>query len=134
MLRCSTVLKKLQMKRCIFRKEWEVLENSPYVLPGDDEDIVEQVLHEGRNQHGKVIEGDDNAGDKGNDDADANVTQCDTITLVPQLERLSIKFGDVKSNAAELTQKLREFQVKLLHDDLLNSKQAPINSFFLHTT
>ena len=92
------------------------------------------MLHEGRVQRGEVIEVDDSDGDEGDKKADADVTQRDMITLVTQLERLAIKFGDVKSNAAELTQKLCQFQVELLHDDLLDSKQTQIDSFFLHTT
>jgi hypothetical protein len=116
-------------------QEREVLEHSPYAFPGGDKDIVEQVLHEGRVQCAEVIEVDNSDGDEGNnEDADADVTRHNTITLVAQLERLAIKFGDVKGNAAELAQKLCQFRVELLCNDLLNSKQTQIDSFFLHTT
>ena len=60
------------------------------------------------------------------------------MELVARLEqlstRLSIKFGDARANTAELSQKLCQFRVQLLHDDLLNSKQTEIDSYFLHTT
>ncbi len=110
-------------------QEHEVSEDSPYAFPGGDKDIVEQVLHEGRVQRGEVVEVEDNNDDE-DDDPDAHVTRRDTIGLVAQLERLSIKFGDT----VELPQKLRRFRAQLLRDDLLNSKQTHIDSYFLHTT
>jgi hypothetical protein len=68
-------------------QEREVLEHSPYAFLGGDKDIVEQVLHEGRVQCAEVIEVNNSDGDEGNsEDADADVTQHDTITLVAQLE------------------------------------------------
>jgi hypothetical protein len=116
-------------------QEREVLEHSPYAFPGGDKDIVEQVLHEERVQRGEVIEVDNSDGDEDdNEDIDAHVTRRDAIALVAQLERLTIKFGDVKDNVTELSQKLRQFRVQLLRDDLLNSKQTQIDSFFLPTS
>jgi hypothetical protein len=92
-------------------------------------------LHEGRVQHGKAIEVEDSDGnDDESEDEDAHITRCDTIALVAQLERLTIKFGDIKGNAVELSQKLCQFHGKLLHEDLKNSKQTQIDSYFPHTT
>ncbi|KAH9004093.1 hypothetical protein EDB86DRAFT_2825996 [Lactarius hatsudake] len=53
-------------------QEREVSEDSPYAFPGGDKDIVGQVLHEGRVQHGEVVEVEDN--DDEDDDPDAHVT------------------------------------------------------------
>ncbi|KAN0134131.1 hypothetical protein V8E53_008068 [Lactarius tabidus] len=50
------------------------------------------------------------------------------------LEQLTIKFGDIEGNAVELSQKLHQYRVQLLHEDLVNSKQTQIDSYFSHTT
>ena len=115
-------------------QEREASEDSPYAFPDGDKGIVEQVLYEGRVQRGEVIEVDDSDDDDDDDnDQDAHVTRRDTIALVAQLERLTIKFGDIKGNAVDLSQKLRQFRVHLLHEDLQNSKQTQIDSYFSHT-
>ncbi|KAH9044898.1 hypothetical protein EDB83DRAFT_2553854 [Lactarius deliciosus] len=112
-------------------QERRVLEDSPYAFPGGDKEIVEQVLHEGRVQRGEVIEVEDSDGDEDDDeDPDAHVTRRDAIALVAQLERLTIKFGEVEGNTVELSQQLRQFRVHLLHDDLVNSKQTRIDTYF----
>jgi hypothetical protein len=105
--------------------------DQPY-FPGGDKEIVEQALHEGRVQRGEVIEVEDS--DDEDDDEDAHVTRRDTIALVAQLEQLTIKLGGVESNAAELSQKLRHFRVQLLHEDLQNSKQTQLDSYFTSTS
>lgn len=137
-------VEKLQKKNRIFGElptvdeltdpvqEREVSEDSPYAFPGGDKEIVEQALHEGRVQRGEVIEVEDS--DDEDDDEDAHVTRRDTITLVAQLERLAIKFGGVESNPVELSQKLRHFRVHLLHEDLQNSKQTQLDSYFSSTS
>ena len=76
---------------------------------------------------------DDSDDEDYNEDPDAHITWCDMIALVAQLEWLMLKFGDVNGNVVELSQKLWQFWAQLLHDDLLNSKQMQIDSFFLHT-
>ena len=47
----------------------------------------------------EIIEVDD---DDNNEDLDLNVTRCDAIELVAQLERLTIKFGDHSNKNSEI--------------------------------
>jgi hypothetical protein len=116
-------------------QECDVSEDSPFAFPGGDKEIVEQVLLEGRVQCGEAIKVEDSDGDNDeSEDEDAHITRCDTIALVAQLEQLTIKFGDIKGDAVKLSQNLHQFCGKLLHEDLKNSKQTQIYSYFPHMT
>ena len=107
------------------------VEDSPHAFPGGDNDIVKQVEYESKVQSREIIEVDDDDDDD-DEDLDPNVTRRDTIELVAQLERLTIKFGDGNKNAdtLHLNHDLRKFRAFLHKEEFRHGKQTHIDSYF----
>ena len=110
----------------------DVPRTSPHASRGDN-DIVKQVEYESKVQSREIIEVDDDDDDDDDDeDLDPNVTRRDTIELVAQLERLTIKFGDGNKNAdtLHLNHDLRKFRAFLHKEEFRHGKQTHIDSYF----
>jgi len=106
------------------------LDDSPYAFPGGDDDIIKQVDYENKVARGEVMEVDDDSDDDDSEDLDPDVTLHETLELAAKLERLSVKFGCKQGNALDLNQELRKFRAHLKREELKNSKQITIDTFF----
>ena len=71
------------------QEQLEEIEDSPHAFPGEDKDIVNQVIYD---QQGEIIDVDNGDKEK-EEDPDVDITCCDAIRLVTTLKRLTIKFG-----------------------------------------
>ena len=139
-------VKKLQSKNRVFRElpttgeltnseyEHKVTKESPYAFPGGDLEIVEQIRYEKKVQCGEIIEVDDEDEEEVDTKGpDANLTRHDAILLISQLEYLSIRLGGGEVNTSRLAQELCQFRAHLFREELLNSKQTSIDSYFSRT-
>ncbi|KAN0132298.1 hypothetical protein V8E53_009898, partial [Lactarius tabidus] len=113
--------------------EHKVTEESPYAFPGGDLEIVEKVRYKEQVKCGEIIEIDEEE-EEGEPDSDADssdVTRQETILLISQLERLSIRFGGGEMNTTDLTRELHQFCGHLFREDLQNARQTSLDSYFL---
>jgi hypothetical protein len=107
--------------------ESEILADSPYAFPGGDLEIVAEVKHEERVRKGEATD----ESDDGEEEPGCTVSQSEAVMLSGKLEHAILTYlGDNNDTPWPLIEGLRKFRAQLRRDDLLNSQQASITSYF----
>jgi len=100
----------------------------PYRFKGGDAKIMAVVQCEMAVARGDVIELDDSEDNSENDLEDVP-TRAEVIKLCEVLEKVCLRYGDADFSL-ELPHQLHKYRAKLWHDDLCNSTQTSLDSYF----
>jgi hypothetical protein len=107
--------------------ENEILTDSPYAFPGGDLEIVAEVEHEERVRNGEITDESDDGGEE----PECTLSRTEAVILSGQLEHAALTYlGDNIDISWALIESLRKFRAQLKRDDLLNSQQTSITSYF----